>query len=56
MVVTGDMNEFREAVQTVVALGLSSSLFTFIRGAHHTTPHPYDYMDPHAQRTPNPSN
>lgn len=32
MVVTGDMNEFRAAVQTVVALGLCSSFFTFIRG------------------------
>lgn len=26
------MKEFRESVQTVVALGLSSSFFTFIRG------------------------
>jgi len=33
VVVTGNMNEFRESVQMVVTLGLSSSIFTFIRGA-----------------------
>lgn len=32
VVVRGDMKEFRESVQMVVALGLSSSFFTFIRG------------------------
>ena len=33
VVVTGNMDEFRESVQMVVTLGLSSSIFTFIRGA-----------------------
>lgn len=32
------MNEFRAAVQTVVALGLCSSFFTFIRGTQRNYP------------------